>query len=90
MSLAALTGPVVQHNSVTYVTCNSGNMDGTPTSLFESYEQDFLQIVRSISDKLEGSGKDQRGGAFNIHTHPHSRTDPFGRTTQSSAEEGRA
>ncbi|KAF8232618.1 vesicle transport v-snare protein vti1 [Tricholoma matsutake] len=35
--------------------------DGTPAGLFESYEQDFRHIIQSISDKLEGSGKDQRG-----------------------------
>jgi hypothetical protein len=37
-------------------------MDATPTALFDSYEQDFKHIIRSISDKLEGNGKDQLGG----------------------------
>jgi hypothetical protein len=46
-------------------------MDETPTSLFESYEQDFRRIIQNISDKLEGSGKDQRGGAFVIHFYIH-------------------
>ncbi|KAF8808775.1 vesicle transport v-snare protein vti1 [Phlegmacium glaucopus] len=36
-------------------------MDATPTALFDSYEQDFKHIIRSISDKLEGSGKNQLG-----------------------------
>ncbi|KAF8799112.1 vesicle transport v-snare protein vti1 [Phlegmacium glaucopus] len=29
-------------------------MDATPTALFDSYEQDFKHIIRSISNKLEG------------------------------------
>ncbi|KAF8149142.1 vesicle transport v-snare protein vti1 [Crassisporium funariophilum] len=33
----------------------------TPTALFDSYEQDFRHIIRSISEKLEGSGKNQLG-----------------------------
>ena len=37
-------------------------MDATPTALFDSYEQDFKHIIRSISDKLEGNGKNQLGG----------------------------
>ncbi|EPQ61357.1 vesicle transport v-snare protein vti1 [Gloeophyllum trabeum ATCC 11539] len=36
-------------------------MDNSPTALFDSYEQDFQQIIASIRDKLEGDGKDQRG-----------------------------
>ncbi|KDR73314.1 hypothetical protein GALMADRAFT_251929 [Galerina marginata CBS 339.88] len=36
-------------------------MDQTPTALFESYEQDFRHIISSISEKLEGSGKNQLG-----------------------------
>ncbi|KAI9452120.1 vesicle transport v-snare protein vti1 [Lactarius psammicola] len=36
-------------------------MDSSPTSLFDSYEQDFQQILQSIRDKLEGDGSDQRG-----------------------------
>ncbi|CAL1697411.1 unnamed protein product [Somion occarium] len=32
-------------------------MDTSPTSLFDSYEQDFQQIVSSIRDKLEGDAK---------------------------------
>ena len=34
----------------------------SPTALFDSYEQDFQQIIASIRDKLEGDGKDDRGG----------------------------
>ena len=37
-------------------------MDASPASLFNSYEQDFQQILQSIRDKLEGDGTDQRGG----------------------------
>ncbi|KAF8178723.1 vesicle transport v-snare protein vti1 [Pholiota molesta] len=36
-------------------------MDETPTSLFNSYEQDFRHIISSIAEKLEGSGKNQQG-----------------------------
>ncbi|KAI9058597.1 hypothetical protein FKP32DRAFT_1635339, partial [Trametes sanguinea] len=36
-------------------------MDTSPTSLFDSYEQDFQQIIQSIRDKLEGDGKDAQG-----------------------------
>ncbi|KAI0271263.1 t-SNARE [Gloeopeniophorella convolvens] len=36
-------------------------MDSSPTSLFDSYEQDFQQILQSIRDKLEGDAADQRG-----------------------------
>jgi len=36
-------------------------MDSSPTSLFDSYEQDFHQILQSIRIKLEGDGSDQRG-----------------------------
>ena len=37
-------------------------MDNSPTALFDSYEQDFQQIVSSIREKLEGDAKDERGG----------------------------
>lgn len=49
-------------------------MDATPTALFDSYEQDFKHIIRSISDKLEGNGKNQLGGMCCYHSHlpqPH-------------------
>ncbi|KZT24308.1 V-snare-domain-containing protein [Neolentinus lepideus HHB14362 ss-1] len=36
-------------------------MDNSPTALFDSYEQDFQQIIASIREKLDGDGKDQRG-----------------------------
>ena len=39
-------------------------MDSSPTSLFDSYEQDFQQILQSIREKLEGDGSEQRGGAY--------------------------
>ncbi|KAF9552788.1 vesicle transport v-snare protein vti1 [Agrocybe pediades] len=36
-------------------------MDQTPTSLFDAYEQDFKHLISSISDKLEGNGRNQVG-----------------------------
>lgn len=39
-------------------------MDSSPTALFDSYEQDFQQFIESVRDKLEGSGKDEVGGAY--------------------------
>ncbi len=39
-------------------------MDQTPTALFDSFEQDFRHIIRSISEKLESSGKNLFGGSF--------------------------
>jgi len=36
-------------------------MDSSPTSLFDSYEQEFQQILLSIREKLEGDGSEQRG-----------------------------
>jgi len=38
-------------------------MDTSSTALFETYEQDFNQLIESTRDKLEGSGKDEVGGA---------------------------
>lgn len=37
-------------------------MDNSPTALFDSYEQDFQQIVDSLKEKLEGDTKDERAG----------------------------
>jgi vesicle transport through interaction with t-SNAREs protein 1 len=37
-------------------------MDNSPTALFDSYEQDFQQIVDSLKEKLEGDVKDERAG----------------------------
>lgn len=39
-------------------------MDNSPTALFDSYEQDFQQIVQSISQKLDGDAKEERGGTY--------------------------
>ncbi|TFY76529.1 hypothetical protein EWM64_g7485 [Hericium alpestre] len=36
-------------------------MDSSPTALFDSYEQDFQQILQSIREKLDGEAKDERG-----------------------------
>ncbi|KAI0650988.1 vesicle transport v-snare protein vti1 [Trametes meyenii] len=36
-------------------------MDTSPTALFDSYEQDFKQIIQSIRDKLDGDAKDAQG-----------------------------
>jgi vesicle transport through interaction with t-SNAREs 1 len=41
-------------------------MDSSPASLFDSYEQDFQQILQSIRQRLEGDGSDQRGGMPDI------------------------
>lgn len=37
-------------------------MNSSPTSLFDSYEQDFQQFIDTIREKLEGDGSDERGG----------------------------
>jgi vesicle transport through interaction with t-SNAREs 1 len=37
-------------------------MDNSPTALFDSYEQDFQQLVDSLKEKLEGDVKDERTG----------------------------
>ncbi|KAL4075955.1 vesicle transport v-SNARE protein N-terminus-domain-containing protein [Scleroderma yunnanense] len=36
-------------------------MDNSPTGLFDSYEQDFRQIIDSVRIKLDGDGRDERG-----------------------------
>ncbi|KAI0318286.1 vesicle transport v-SNARE protein N-terminus-domain-containing protein [Amylostereum chailletii] len=36
-------------------------MDNSPTALFDSYEQDFQQILQSIREKLDGDSNDARG-----------------------------
>lgn len=36
-------------------------MENSPTALFDSYESDFNEIVRSIREKLEGDAGDARG-----------------------------
>ncbi|KAI0755955.1 vesicle transport v-SNARE protein N-terminus-domain-containing protein [Irpex lacteus] len=36
-------------------------MDNSPTALFDSYEQDFKQIIASIREKLEGGDESERG-----------------------------
>lgn len=39
------------------------HMDSSsPAGLFDSYDQDFKHIIRGIREKLEGSGKPDRGG----------------------------
>ena len=45
-------------------------MDTSPTALFDSYEQDFKQIIQSIRDKLEGDGKDAQGGTYAAKSKP--------------------
>ena len=47
-------------------------MDNSPTALFDTYEQDFKQIVQSISQKLEGDVRDERGGEF---ASPHAQSE---------------
>ena len=36
-------------------------MDNSPTALFDSYEQDFKQIIQSIRGKLDGDAQDAQG-----------------------------
>ncbi|KIL57907.1 hypothetical protein M378DRAFT_171208 [Amanita muscaria Koide BX008] len=36
-------------------------MDSSPTSLFDSYEQDFKHIIQGIREKLEGGAKSNKG-----------------------------
>ena len=43
-------------------------MDNSPTALFDTYEQDFRQILDSVRSKLDGDGKDDRGGGDNAYT----------------------
>lgn len=47
-------------------------MDTSPTALFDSYEQDFNQILSSVRSKLDGDAKDQKGGGYYtmISVHP--------------------
>ena len=42
--------------------CISNIMDNSPTALFDSYEQDFQQIIDSIKEKLDGDVKDAGAG----------------------------
>jgi vesicle transport through interaction with t-SNAREs 1 len=37
-------------------------MDSSPAALFDSYDQDFQQIIQSIREKLDGEANDQRAG----------------------------
>lgn len=41
-------------------------MDNSPTALFDSYEQDFKQIVASIREKLESGDENERGGECQV------------------------
>lgn len=41
-------------------------MDNSPTALFDSYEQDFKQIIASIREKLEGGDEGERGGEWSL------------------------
>jgi len=41
-------------------------MDSSPVALFDSYDQDFQQIIQSIRDKLDGEANDQRAGELSI------------------------
>ena len=38
-------------------------MDNSPTSLFDSYENEFTQFIDTINDKLEEASKDGDAGA---------------------------
>ena len=37
------------------------DMDTSPTALFESYEQDFRQLIEAVQEKLEDNGGDEKG-----------------------------
>lgn len=37
-------------------------MNSAPTALFDSYEQDFQQFIKTIGKKLEGDGSNEHGG----------------------------
>ena len=39
-------------------------MDNSPTALFDSYEQDFQQVIASVREKVDGEGANERGGAL--------------------------
>jgi len=63
-------------------------MDNEPTALFESYENDFQTLIKTVKEKVDGEAKEQRGGVyqlcrfcFMLIVRP--------RATQSNAEEGR-
>lgn len=52
-------------------------MDNSPTALFDSYEQDFQQVIESIKQKLDGNVTDERAGEFPlgaIHAEPANST----------------
>jgi len=38
-------------------------MDTSPTALFESYEQDFRQLIEAVHDKLEDNGGEEKGSS---------------------------
>lgn len=61
-------------------------MDNSPTALFDSYEQDFQQIVQSIRDKLDGDAKDQQAGKLSVLQHKVGGTKSPSRAAQSRAE----
>ncbi len=37
-------------------------MDNSPTSLFDSYEQDYKQLIDALRPKLEGDDKSENAG----------------------------
>ncbi|EIW82409.1 vesicle transport v-snare protein vti1 [Coniophora puteana RWD-64-598 SS2] len=38
-------------------------MDSSPTSLFDSYEQEFHQLIDAVRTKLDGDAKNEQGGS---------------------------
>ncbi|KAF9498458.1 vesicle transport v-snare protein vti1 [Pleurotus eryngii] len=42
-------------------------MNNSPTTLFDSYEQDFQQFIETIRPKLEGNAEEPAGGSSAIH-----------------------
>ena len=67
VSVSRVTTPFTSTCGLGLPPC-SLTMDTTPTALFDSYELDFKHIIRSISDKLEGNGKNQLGGICAVTT----------------------
>lgn len=65
-------------------------MDNEPTTLFESYESDFLALINGVREKLEGEAKEQRGGLqfFLVTPIAISHMERSLRAAQSHVEEG--
>lgn len=58
---------LVGHIAAVATLSSHTTMDNSPTALFDTYEQDFRQILDSVRSKLDGDGKDDRGGGINAY-----------------------